>query len=205
MLKSIWINLNRIAAVFCVCIMAYFFVIGAVLAGALLKSLAGAAIVLVISIPKILFAVANAIVWIVSYAFTHPVDTAFTTLGGIVVLAIVMGHYGFFDESEQVIRRGSRLQAASSVRRRLSGQGQMPSNSEHQAASPLQHRRGSRLATAASNRKPFSPPITWQQKLLGLLGLGRWLSLGNQTNSLSHTPRRTSSTSGHPGRGRRLD
>ena len=205
MLKTIWISINVIIGVYMFFVFAYFFIFGSVIAGQFLKGFVCWIFAVVISLPQILYAIVIVLVWIIAIAVAQPLDTVFTVLGAIVLVAILLGHLGFFEDAEPEIRRGSSLQSASSVRRRLGGQGESPSNRRKQSGALVQPRRGSRLTSANSIRNRFSVPSSWRQTLWSLINPGRWFSRRNTSKSPSTRLARPSSPASLRGRRGRLD
>lgn len=204
-LKTIWISVGLIVAAYMSCVFAYFFIAGSILAGQTLKGFIIWIFTIVISLPQILYAIVIVLVWIIAIAIAQPLDTVFTVLGGVVLVAIFLGYSGYFEDAEPVIRRGSSLQSASSVRRRLGGQRESPSNRRKQSGTPVQTRRGSRLGTAESIRNRFASPTSWRKKLWSLLNPGRWFSRRNTSKSPSTRLARPSSPASLRGRRGRLD
>ena len=184
MLKYIWISVNVIVGAYMLCVFAYFFIFGSVIAGQILKSVACLIFAIVISLPQILYAIVMVLAWIITIAVARPLDTVLTVLGAIVLVAIAMGYLGLLEDAEPEIRRGSSLQSASSVRRRLSGQGKSPSNKGERTGPLAQPRRGSRLTSANSIRNRFNRPSSWRQTLGSIFNLGRWFSRRNSSKSL---------------------
>ena len=174
------------------CVFAYFFLAGSFIVGKILKGFAIWVFAIVISLPQILYAIVILFVGIIKFAVAFPLDSILTILGGIVLLAIIMGYTGLLDDTEQEVRRGSSLQSASSVRRRLGGQGKSPLNKGERTGPPVQLRRGSRLTSADSIRNRRTTPSSWRQKLWSLFNPGRWLSLGHTSKSQPTTEARTS-------------
>ena len=205
MLKTIWISVNVILGVYMFFVLAYFFIFGSIIAGQFLKGFVCWIFAVVIYLPQILYAIFLVLACIITIAVARPLDTVFTVLGAIVLVAILLGHLGYFEDAEPVIRRGSSLQSASSVRRRLGGQGESPSNKRKQSGAPFQPRRGSRLTSANSIRNRFSVPSSWRQTLWSLLNPGRWFSRRNTSKSPSTRLARPSSPASLPGRRGRLD
>ena len=205
MLKTIWISVNVILGVYMFFVLASFFIFGSIVAGQFLKSFACWIFAVVVSLPQILYVIVKVLALVMLIAIAQPLDTVFTVLGAIVLVAILLGHLGYFEDAEPVIRRGSSLQSASSVRRRLGGQGESPSNRRKQSGALVQPRRGSRLTSANSIRNRFSVPSSWRQTLWSLINPGRWFSRRNTSKSPSTRLARPSSPASLRGRRGRLD
>lgn len=184
-LKTIWIGVGLIIAAYMSFVYAYFFIAGSIIVGQTLKCLLLMIFGIVISLPKILYAIVVILGWIITILVANPIDSVFTLLGGIVLVAILLGYLGYLEDGEPEIRRGSSLQSASNVRRRLGGQVESPSNRSIRPSTPVQTRRGSRLTSAESIRNRFATPSSWRQKLWRLLSPSRWFSQRNSSKSLT--------------------
>jgi len=187
------------------CVFAYFFIFGSVIAGQFLKGFAIWIFAIVISLPQLLYAIVRLLIGIIKFAIAFPLDSILTILGGIVLLAILMGYMGLLEDTEQEVRRGSSLQSASSVRRRLGGQGKSPLNKGERTGPPVQLRRGSRLTSADSIRNRRTTPSSWLQKLWSLFNRGPNLKVFPPENQRPTTVTHTSPTAASRGRGRRLN
>ncbi len=205
MLRYIWISVNAILGAYMLCVFAYFFLAGSFIVGKTLKGFAIWVFEIVISLPQILYAIVILFIGIIKFAVAFPLDSILTILGGIVLLAIIMGYTGLLEDTEQKVRRGSSLQSASSVRRRLGGQGRSPLNKGERTGPPVQLRRGSRLTSADSIRNRGTTPSSWLQKLWSLFNPGSDLKVLPPENQRPTTETPTSPPAASRGRGRRLN